>query len=81
MITLPTTFRRGRFVTACYHEMNLAECIASDTDDYVTRAVELGNNPDRRRVVSREIAERREVLFQNQNCVSEFEEALRKMLS
>lgn len=81
LITLPTEFRRGRFVVACYQTMGFSNCIARDQTDYIRLACEYASSPDRRKNFAREVSERIDVLFEDSTAVSKFESALTTMLS
>ncbi|MCA9114286.1 MAG: hypothetical protein KDA79_04320, partial [Planctomycetaceae bacterium] len=73
VITLPGTFRRSRYASACYRLMGLDCGIADNLQEYVTLAVALGRNRDIRESVSRSILARSDVLFENRQVVREFE--------
>lgn len=48
VVTLPGPLMRSRFASACYLRLGMAEWIASDTDDYVQKALQLGSDGDLR---------------------------------
>ena len=80
LITLPTGFRRGRFVSACYQMIGFTDCIANDQTDYIRLACEYANSPDCRDNFAREVSERSDILFEDPTAVTEFESALTTML-
>lgn len=80
LITLPTEFRRGRFVAACYQMMGLTNYIAYDQAHYIRLACEYANSPDLCDNFSSEVSERIDVLFEDSTAVTEFESALTTML-
>jgi predicted O-linked N-acetylglucosamine transferase (SPINDLY family) len=81
VVTLPTPLQRGRHTQAMYRRMELDQCIATDQDDYVARAVALGNERERREVLRREILERNHVLFEDRAVTAEFARAFEWMVA
>ncbi|CAN5602759.1 tetratricopeptide repeat protein [soil metagenome] len=73
-VTMPSQFLRGRITQALYRQMELADCIASTTDEYVRIALRLANDRDWHAQESSEILARNHVLFDNQNVVREMED-------
>ena len=73
VVTLPTALQRGRHTAGMYRRMGIADPVARDEDDYVRIAVALGRDRERRALLSREILERNEVLFEDMEVVREFE--------
>ncbi len=55
VVTLPTTFHRGRYATGAYRAMEVDDCIAYTPRDYIRLAVELANDKGRRAIVSGKI--------------------------
>lgn len=78
VVTLPTGLQRGRHTQAMYRAMDIADATAADAADYVAIAVRLGTEPDARHDLSRRIAERNDVLFENRRVVAEFERFFRE---
>lgn len=81
LVTLPAEFRRGRFVAACYTKMDMHQCTAVDSDDYVRIACEVAGHPELRAQLAAEIDDRRHLLFQDKSAVTAFENAVETMLS
>ncbi|MEQ9407512.1 MAG: tetratricopeptide repeat protein [Fuerstiella sp.] len=79
LITLPTSFRRGRFVAGCYRKMELEGGVAESPEDYIRRACELASTPDRRSELSAQIRDRRHLLFKDTAAVAAFETCLEQM--
>ncbi|MEI7969924.1 MAG: hypothetical protein WCJ69_13140 [Betaproteobacteria bacterium] len=73
VVTLPHLFQRGRHTSGMYRRMGWMECVAQSADDYVRRAVSLGNDADLRQHARDEIAARAPVLFEEDQVVREFE--------
>lgn len=63
IVTLPGNSLRGRGTLAHYRHMDLSDCIANSSQDYVEIAVRLGTDPAERARISAAIRERRGVLF------------------
>ena len=80
-VTLPGQFVRGRYCSAMYHAMGVDECVATDRDDYVTRAVRLGTNAEFRRHVELQITTDGDVLFDNRNAVREHEAIFERLIA
>jgi len=73
IVTMPTEFQRGRHTYGMYRRMELTDCIATNTEDYVRIAVKLGTEPDYRQLIREKILSRNHVLFQDVAVVQEFE--------
>ena len=78
IVTMPHTLQRGRHTYGMYRRMGFTGCVARDPEDYVRIAQALRNEPDLRDAARREIAERRDVLFEEQQVVREFERFFRE---
>jgi predicted O-linked N-acetylglucosamine transferase (SPINDLY family) len=76
IVTLPGAFMRGRHTLAMYRAMGIDDGIAQSAEDYVDRAVRLARDPKAREDLSRRIAERSEVLYENEAVVAAMEAAL-----
>lgn len=79
VVTLPGAFLRDRISYAWYRKMDLTDCVASDPDDYVRRAVALATNADQHAGVARSIADRSAILFDDAQAITGLEDALTKM--
>ena len=55
IITLPSPYLRGRITQALYRQMDVLDCVANTSAEYVDLAVRLGNDPDYRAAVSSRI--------------------------
>jgi predicted O-linked N-acetylglucosamine transferase (SPINDLY family) len=64
VVTLPAFQLPGRFTLGLYREIGIDSCIARSADEFVELAVGLGTDPERRRAVSAQIAERAGALFE-----------------
>lgn len=74
IVTLPSSYLRGRFTGGCYWKMGLDDCVARTPQHYVDIAVRLAQERDYREDVSRRIVTTRDVLFDNMEAVRAFEE-------
>lgn len=81
VITLPTKFHRGRFTLAAYQQMGLMECVAKDTEDYITKAVQIANDPTERQRISQLILQKSQALFEDIDAVGVFCEAVDHLLA
>jgi protein O-GlcNAc transferase len=73
VVTLPTKYHRGRYSYAAYMEMEMSDCIASDPQDFVEKAVKLGTDKQYNQEISKKIVERCPVLFENIGVIHEYE--------
>lgn len=73
VVTWPGQFMRGRHSCAFLRKMGLEETIASDLDNFVDIAARLGNDAAWRQQLSREIAGRKHLLFNDSSCVAALE--------
>ncbi len=73
IVTWPGSFMRARVSYACYRQMGLSQCVASNTEQYVELAVCLGTDKQRRSEVASRILAANGVLYENANAVRELE--------
>ena len=79
-VTLPGRYLRDRHVYAMLQRLELPECVARDTDDYIGIAAHLANDPEFYRRVRERIAEHRHLLYNDKDCVRDLESAYRHAL-
>ncbi|MGV3523896.1 MAG: tetratricopeptide repeat protein [Candidatus Sericytochromatia bacterium] len=72
VITLPSPYHKGRYTYAAYQEMGLEAGIAQNAQDYVSRVHHLGQDREARQAFSEQIAQRRDVLYENPEIVSAY---------
>jgi predicted O-linked N-acetylglucosamine transferase (SPINDLY family) len=65
LVTLPGAFSRGRGTDAVYRRIGVFDCIATDPEDYVRRAIAIANDRSLRQAIGRAFRERIGVLFSN----------------
>jgi len=71
--TLPGTLMRNRQGAGLLIELGISDTIATDLDDYVALAVRLGQEPDWREQIARQVRERRQRLFNDADCLEALE--------
>jgi protein O-GlcNAc transferase len=76
VVTLPGAFMRGRQTLACYRRLEIEDCIAADTADYVQKAVQIAGDHELRGELSRRILAAAPRLYEDSGMVQEFENLL-----
>ena len=76
VVTLQGQFMRGRQSSGIYTKMGFTECIAGNSDEYVSLAVAIATDGERRRHFSEAIAERVDLVFAQEQSVTDFEQFL-----
>gem|GEM_PF-1240103 len=74
IVTMPTTFLRGRFASGFYNMMGIDDCIANSPEEYAAIAVKVGTNRDYRMHIEHAISQRSDVLFRSCLAIEEHEE-------
>lgn len=69
VVTLPDAHLRARISYTWYRKMDLMDCVAKDSEDYVRIALELGRDASRRAEVATRIAARADILFDDADAV------------
>lgn len=70
VITCPGKLMRGRHTYAILKRMELDSLIASDLKSYEDLAVKLGSDPEFRHHMTEEVRQRRDLLFEDRECVA-----------
>jgi predicted O-linked N-acetylglucosamine transferase (SPINDLY family) len=65
IVTWPGELMRGRHTLAMLKLMGLEDLVARDKEDYIARAVRLGQDPQYRRAISRHIAAHQHKLYED----------------
>ena len=76
VVTLPSSFLRGRITAGLYRKMQMTECIAKTTDEYIALAVRLAKDQAFRQAIRSRIESQSGVLFDDPNEVRCLEDAL-----
>ena len=76
IVTWPGAFMRGRHTHGFYRLMGFEDCVAADRGAYVETALRIAATPDRRAQLSRSIAEKSAVLFEDAGSVRALEDWL-----
>lgn len=74
IVTTPGRFMRGRHTYGFYRLMEMMDCVASDPDDYVDKAVRLACDPAWRSQVSERIRTRSNVLYEDVRSIRAIEQ-------
>ncbi len=69
-------FMRGRLASAIMRRLDLPELVATTTEDFVQKALELARDPGRRKKIRAKIIERRDALFHDMAPVRALERHL-----
>jgi len=80
-VTLPGALLRSRQTAGMLRLMGIEDLIATDLDDYVRIAVELGRDAERRAALRARIAERKHVLYDDQGVIDAFAAFIERELS
>ncbi len=81
VVTLPSSYLRGRLTYGFYRRIGVEDCIARDLADYARIAMRLALEPDWRREVGTRIAARAPALFGTVRPVRQFEAFVAEALS
>ena len=73
---MPGAFMRGRQTAAMLRMMGLESLIATDVDDYVTKAIELASNRSMNESIRELIAARKTMVFGRSEANAGFADAL-----
>ena len=76
VVTLPTTFMRGRHTVSMLQVLELSELIAKDVDDYVAISVRLMQDHDFYKDIKQKISTRKERLFHDTSVADAFRHAV-----
>lgn len=81
IVTLPTTFMRGRMTLGCYQAMAMLDLVAESPVDYVNLAIRLGTDPAYRAEIRAKILAANGVLFENPAVVQQYEQFFQRALA
>jgi protein O-GlcNAc transferase len=73
VVTLPGPIKVSRYAFGFYRYMGIQGAVASDPDQYVQLALRLGTDADFRHALRREIAQAKEILFEDSTVVRQHE--------
>ena len=76
IVAFQGSLMRGRHSAAILRRMGIPDMIATTIDDYVSIAVNLANNPEKRASMSRRFAENKHKLYREKSCVEALEDFL-----
>ena len=78
LVTLPGGLMRNRQSTGLLAEIGVGDTVATDLDDYLRIAIEIGLNAPWRKDISQRIQERRHLLFDDTRCLAALTTFLRQ---
>ena len=76
VVTLPTSFHRGRYTRAAYEQIGVMDCIAQSQEDYIKKALAMGTDIEYRKDISGKIKEACGEVFEDRLAVAELESFL-----
>jgi predicted O-linked N-acetylglucosamine transferase (SPINDLY family) len=79
IITRPSNFINGRFTHGFYQKMGILDCVATSESEYIDLAVKCANNSSWKKKISNKIKVKSNVLFQEDDSVKTWTNALIKM--
>lgn len=74
IVTLPGGFMRGRAALACYRQMGINDCIATDSASYIHIATDLANDATRRSLLSQAISGQSRLLSGRNDMIRQLEQ-------
>jgi protein O-GlcNAc transferase len=80
VVSMPSDFHIGRYTSACFNKMGVAECVALTPDEFISLAVRLGIDAEHRSFVETKIRNANHVLFEDMESVREHERIFRELI-
>lgn len=80
IVTMPSSFHRGRYTYGCYQRMEMMDCVASSQDEYVDLATRLGTDEGYRELIRGKIRETKHRIFRDETAVTEHERIFRELV-
>jgi predicted O-linked N-acetylglucosamine transferase (SPINDLY family) len=71
---------RGRYTFGFYRTMQIEDCIALSTRDYIEKAIKLGTDQEWRAHLVDKICERNEILFNSHAAVGEYNRIFERLV-
>ncbi|MBF2096840.1 MAG: tetratricopeptide repeat protein [Gloeomargaritaceae cyanobacterium C42_A2020_066] len=78
LVTHAGTFMRGLHTASFLRRLGLEETVADTPDTYVALAIDLGQNPNKRRALKQKLLERQHRLFDDRYCMVGLEDFFRQ---
>jgi predicted O-linked N-acetylglucosamine transferase (SPINDLY family) len=79
IVTMRTSFMRGRHTLAIVQQMGLPEAVAGTLDEYVALAVRFAKNPEERAAMRMKIGERKERLYRDISAIRALEDFIERV--
>jgi predicted O-linked N-acetylglucosamine transferase (SPINDLY family) len=80
VVTMPSTFLRGRITKALYDQMGMTDCVADSPDRYIEIAATLGTDAGARQAMQERIIEKVGAIFENPAGIRQLEEFFRNVV-
>lgn len=80
MITRTSEFFCGRLLTGYYNVMGVTDCITDNFEDYITKAIEIANNPELRADIRQRILANNHKIYNDSGFTDEMAIWLRNMI-
>jgi predicted O-linked N-acetylglucosamine transferase (SPINDLY family) len=81
VVTLPGSLMRGRHSPAILHMLGVTDTLATDLNDYVAKAVQLGRDAGTREALRQKVTANLNRIFQDQECVRSLEAFLEEAVT
>jgi len=78
IVTVKGALMRGRHAAAILTMMGVSETIAATIDDYVSTAIRLAKEPQRRTIIKAKIAENKHRIYRDVTCITALEDFLER---
>jgi hypothetical protein len=79
IISQPSIMINGRFTYGFYKKMGLEKYICNNKEEYIKFAIKVGNDPEYRKNIEREIKEKNNMLFMDKETIEEWKTDLIKI--
>lgn len=76
IVTLPSSFQRGRYTLGCFQMMGFTDCVAQTPAEYVAKAVKIATDSEWREHLESVLTEKAQILFHCRQSAHELEQAL-----
>lgn len=80
VVTMPSSFLRGRLTLGRYLKMGVLDCVVSSPEEYVDKAIQLGTDSNYRETVRAKILAANHVLYEDIESVREFQQFFRQAI-
>jgi protein O-GlcNAc transferase len=81
IVTMPTDLLRGRITLSLYKQMGIMDCITTDRQDYIKKALRLGTDASYRQEIHEKILANNHKLYENSAGVRELEQFFKQAVA